>query len=87
MFSIAVEEAFFITGRKGITLIGETSGTIKMGDYLAEIGVRRLSFKVIGIEMVHFTNIDKELSHNPAIMIETDITEPSGLIGELLESL
>jgi translation elongation factor EF-Tu-like GTPase len=87
MFSIAVEEAFFITGRKGITLFGRTSGTVKIGDYLVEIADRRLSFKVIGIEMVHFTNIDKELSHNPAIMIETDITQPSELKGKFLESL
>jgi translation elongation factor EF-Tu-like GTPase len=87
MFSIAIEEAFLITGRKGITLIGKTSGTVKMGDYLVDISDRSKSFKVIGIEMAHFINIDKEISHNPAIMIETHTTDPSDLKGKLLETL
>ena len=87
MFTINVEEVFQISNRKGITLVGKTSGVVKIGDYLIDVSDRTKSYKVIGIEMLHFTNIDKAINYNPAIMIALNTTEPSELKGKTLESL
>lgn len=72
MFSISVEEVFQISSRKGITLIGKTSGIINIGDYIVDSQNRTKQYKVIGLEMVHYLNIEKDFTHNPAIIIEID---------------
>lgn len=86
MFSILVEDAIQISSRRGITLIGKTTGTIKIGDYLVDLNNSIYRYKVIGIEMIHYSNIEKELTHNPAIMIEPGDYEPSEFKGRTLQS-
>lgn len=86
MFSIEVEEVFQISGRKGITLIGKTSGVISIGDYLIDNNDRANQYKVIAIESVRFTDREKCLTHNPAVIIEADINNSVGLKGKVLKT-
>lgn len=85
MFSIKVEEAFKISTNKGITIIGITSGLIKLGDYLVDANNYSDRYKVIGIEMIHFADLEKNLSHNPAILIEQGDYEPLEFKGKTLK--
>lgn len=85
MFSILVEEAFEISNRIGIILLGKTSGVIRIGDYLHDVYNRTYSYKVIGLEMTHDSNIEKQLTHNPGIMIEAGDYEPSEFKGKTLQ--
>ncbi len=84
MFSIAVEEVFQITGKKGVVLIGCTSGVIKLWDFLVDKQDYSKTFKVIGIEMVRYLDREKNSTHNPAIMIELGTYEPQTLKGKTL---
>lgn len=86
MFSITVEEVVTMSARKGITLIGKTSGIIKKGDYIVDENSSHKSYKVIGIEMVHYINIEKNLTHNPAIMIEKGDSDSFEFKGKTLVS-
>lgn len=85
MFSIFVEEVFKISTRKGLILVGKTSGIIKIGDLLIDISDRTKRYKVIGIEMIHYSNKCKNSTHNPGIMIESNNIEFSELKGKVLE--
>lgn len=84
MFSITIEETFQISTRKGVVLIGKTSGLVKIGDYLVDANDRSSQYKVIGTEMVHYINTEKNITHNPAIMIEQGNYEPLVLKGKIL---
>lgn len=86
MFTIAVEEVFQISARKGLTLVGKTSGVIKIGDYITDVSDRNKQYKVIGLEMVRYLDKEKNLTHNPAILIECDSTEPIALKNKIFES-
>ncbi|MGE5626564.1 MAG: hypothetical protein ACM3X7_00440 [Solirubrobacterales bacterium] len=86
MFSILIEEVFQIRNRRGITLIGKASGIISIGDYLFDSDNRNNCYSIIGIEMVHYSSIEKNLTYNPAIIIEPGDYEPSRLIGKTLEA-
>lgn len=86
MFSIIVEEIFEITGRKGIIFIGETSGVIKIGDFIIDNHDKSKKYKIIGLEMVRFSDKDKCLTHNPAIVIDADISKVIELKGKVLKS-
>lgn len=70
MFSIFVEDTFLMGDKASMILIGKTSGDIQNGDYIFEENDKNCSYKVIGIEMVHYTNIEEIGYDNISIMIQ-----------------
>ncbi len=85
MFSIEVVEVLEICGRKGITLIGRTSGgRIMIGDYLYDNNNKPKKYKVIALESVRYSDLEKSLTHNPAVVIESDLNDSKELKGRVL---
>lgn len=86
MFSIFVEDTFEISSRRYLILMGKTSGDIKKGDYLFEINNRSRSYKVLGIEMIHYRNIEDICYDNLNVMVELPDCELPEFIGKTLIS-
>jgi len=87
IFTFYVEDAFKITNRKGMTLIGTSDGFIKNGDILINKDSHTRQFKVIGIEMLNFIDKAKSLTHNPALIIDAEYNEAMELRGKTLVSI
>ena len=89
MFSIKVEDVFQITNRKGLVLIGLTSlssGVINIGDILTDQQDKTGAYKIIGLEFLNYKNKEKNLTHNPAIIIDLNTYEHKNFIGKTFYS-